>query len=89
MTCIVWDGKTLAADRNTGITAISEWEEQKIFKINGYLLGFSGFTTTRDKIITWLISEKVPEKKPILPEGADYTFLVIDMMYRKSYLYGL
>ena len=41
MTCIAWDGKTLAADKLMGF-GTSKATVTKIFRINGMLFGFAG-----------------------------------------------
>lgn len=87
MTCVVWKDGVMAADRNTGLGVIAEWEEQKIFKLNGYLLGFSGFTSTRDKIITWIVNEKDDKFFPEINPKEDYSFILIDCINKKFYLY--
>lgn len=87
MTCIAWSNGYLAADRNTAVGYLSEWEEQKIFKINGYLFGFSGHTTVRDAVITWLMNDKDPAKLPDLGSNNDFSIIVIDCISKKVYYY--
>ena len=79
MTVIVWDGKSLAADRNTGRDVIAEWQERKIFTLNGgKLFGFSGNTLLRDKFITWISNGFFQELAPILAPNESLDAILID-----------
>lgn len=88
MTVIAWDGKNLAADRNTGFNAVSLWKEKKIFRIKDCLLGYTGMNTgIRDAFATWLHHDRSPEMTPRLPEKSSFAVILIDCKKREAFFY--
>lgn len=63
MTCIAWDGRTLAADRRaTRGTVIAE--VTKIFKVRDVLVGCSGDAQFHAALREWVRAERKPEEYP-------------------------
>jgi ATP-dependent protease HslVU (ClpYQ) peptidase subunit len=67
MTVIAWDGKTLAADRQTTIAG-ARFTSQKIFRINGELLGFSGGQPHGMRLLDWALTGFEPATYPVEPD---------------------
>lgn len=61
MTCIAWDGKTLAADKRACIGTMIR-TTTKIFKVNGCLTGYSGDASFGEQVLAWFkAGEKVED----------------------------
>ncbi len=63
MTCIAWDGKTLAADKR------GDWDGvvctvTKIHKIGRQLIGFSGSLSQAGEVLAWFKGGEKPEDFP-------------------------
>lgn len=70
MTCIAWDGKTLAADKRmsscgVGITVT------KIFRVNDSLVGVSGDGAQGMDMVAWLRDGGNPDNFPIAQRDKD------------------
>jgi 20S proteasome alpha/beta subunit len=79
MTCIAWDGKTLAADKRTCYgTMIST--VTKIRRVRGLLCGGSGELAFIGAMMDWVAGERDPAKFPAHQRDKDDTvpFLVIE-----------
>ncbi len=63
MTIIVWDGVTLAADKQS-TTAGLKRRVTKIFEINGNLVGFSGDWDYAQALKRWFMNGCKPEEHP-------------------------
>lgn len=63
MTCIAWDGKTLAADKMLHFDS-SHAVCTKIFKIDGALAGFAGSAATGNECMAWIRGGRIPEEFP-------------------------
>lgn len=76
MSTIVWDGKTLAADRQTtwGTTATLT---RKAFKVtrngNTFLFGCAGLARDADAYVQWALGEV-----DVKPDFSDFTVMCID-----------
>lgn len=64
MTVIAWDGKTLASDRQVTIAG-ARFTSQKIFRINGELLGFSGGQPHGMRLREWAAAGFEPTAYPV------------------------
>ena len=63
MTIIVWDGKTLAADKQATNSGLKR-AVTKIYNINGNLVGFSGDWDYAQSMKQWLQDGAYPDKFP-------------------------
>lgn len=63
MTCIAWDGKTLAADKRTSFGGASV-TTTKIHRVNGSLVGCAGITAQIAEMIVWLRGGAEPKDFP-------------------------
>lgn len=63
MTVIVWDGKTLAADKQTTMYG-QKIKSTKIFKWKGHLLGCSGTGVLNEAMMEWFRDGANPELFP-------------------------
>lgn len=63
MTVIVWDGKTLAADKRACNGTLIR-TTTKIFKINGCLLGYAGDPSFGNQMVAWFADGEKPESFP-------------------------
>lgn len=68
MTCIAWDGKTLAADKRSCGGSLHS-TVTKIFKVNGTLVGVSGDFVVGMSMLNWLLkggdAAAFPEKQKV------------------------
>jgi ATP-dependent protease HslVU (ClpYQ) peptidase subunit len=80
MTCIAWDGKTLAADKRAsyGITITTV---TKIRRINGLLVGGSGETSFIGMMLDWIEKGRDPAAFPKTQQDKDdwQPILVIEL----------
>ena len=65
MTCIAWDGHTLAADRRVTSLNHKAGEVTKIHRWKGGLCGFAGQLAVGAHLIAWLKAGAVPSKFPV------------------------
>lgn len=63
MTVIAWDGKTLAADRRA-VQGGFCFASTKIFRVNDFLVGFSGNASRGGEYLAWLREGGDPKKFP-------------------------
>ena len=63
MTVIVWDGKTLAADRQIGYGGATR-ATTKIFRVGSTLVGFSGNASIAMQVLQWLKDGAQADKYP-------------------------
>ena len=72
MTCIAWDGKTLAADKLM-VNGATRGTTTKIFRHAGELLGVTGNLSIGMEMLAWLKDGADPDKYPasnrLLTEG--------------------
>lgn len=72
MTCIAWDGKTLAADKRASNSGLSH-TTTKIFRIGNELVGFSGDASSGRELLEWYRAGAVvtdfPQKQRDNDEG--------------------
>lgn len=78
MTVIVWDGKTLAADRQSG----DEWTKfartTKIRRLRGHLVGSAGNSAVSREMLAWFDAGAVAADLPDSQKSDDHcTMLVI------------
>lgn len=78
MTIIVWDGISLAADRNVGHDRFAEWQEKKIFRHGNLLVGFTGGILHRNAIVNWILAGKSKEDQPRFADD-NFQGIVIDV----------
>ena len=76
MTVIVWDGKTLAADKRTGFGA-EYCTTTKILRIRGHLVGWAGATALGVMVVAWFEAGADPEKFPEKQRGTDGGSLLV------------
>lgn len=64
MTCIAWDGKTLAADKLAG----DQWTKfgitTKIHRVGGHLVGLAGIASLNREMLSWFAAGAKPEDFP-------------------------
>ena len=63
MTCIAWDGKTLAADKRACSSGLIN-TLTKIHRIDGLLVGGSGESSFIQNMLAWIRTGRDPEKFP-------------------------
>ena|SRR3990167_897099 len=77
MTCIAWDGKTLAADKrvtNSGLGSTIT----KVFEVNGKIVAFSGDGDAAMEMLAWFSAGAKPEKFPARNRSEkDWALLVV------------
>lgn len=64
MTVIVWDGKTLAADRRASIGGSLIREVTKIFRVGECLVGYSGDSDLGEAVLDWFRNGRDPATYP-------------------------
>lgn len=74
MSVIVWDGKTLAADKQASSGNLIR-TQTKIFRHGDLLIGGAGTTTSVEALRNWVLGGCDPEKFPKLPTDAGHTDL--------------
>lgn len=62
MTCVIWDGKTLAADRESGNTYIKAFRATKISVMRGHLVGLAGNAAINMEWRAWFERGAIPEE---------------------------
>ena len=70
MTCIAWDGKTLAADRaatNSGYRRTLT----KIFRVPGGIVGFAGDGSRAMALLEWFKAGRMPAEYPAFQHDAE------------------
>lgn len=70
MTCIAWDGTTLAADRLAAYGGMTN-EVTKIHRVNGVLVGGSGDLPFVLEMIEWVRAGRKPEDFPPAQRSKD------------------
>lgn len=87
MTCIAWDGKTLAADKASTCAGL-RLTTTKIFKVYGRLLAFSGDADDAMQLLAWFKAGCDPATYPKALEKNDTAGYVFDgdvvLKYTKS-----
>lgn len=63
MSVIVWDGKTLAADKRACNGSLIR-TTTKIFKVRGCLVGYTGGSCFGEQVLDWFKEGAQPEKYP-------------------------
>lgn len=66
MTVLVWDGKTLAADKQV-TTNGKRLKVTKIFKVNGNLVGFTGDYANVCEMLKWIEEGMLEDTFPFAP----------------------
>lgn len=76
MTCIAWDGKTLAADR-LRVTCGLKSTATKIYRVPGGIVGFAGSEVHALRVLAWFRGARGGEfpAPPSSDEGADALFI--------------
>lgn len=77
MTCVVWDGKTLAADKRATNNGYKGGTVTKIHRWAGGLCAFSGDMDIGVQLVAWLRAGAKPEDYPRQQEKNAANFLVI------------
>lgn len=75
MTCIAWDGKTLAADKRASLQGYAV-PVTKIFRVNGMLVGGAGDFNKALEVVEWVKSGADPDKLPAFQRTDDWVGLV-------------
>lgn len=70
MTVIVWDGKTLAADR-LAVCGTLKREMTKIHRHGDLIFGGAGVRTTLEAMRAWVMGGCIIEKFPTIPKTED------------------
>lgn len=70
MTCIAWDGRTLAADKRCSNGGLSR-TVTKIHRINGLLVGGSGEIALIGNVLEWIRSGRDPTTFPAMQKDKD------------------
>jgi hypothetical protein len=79
MTCIAWDGKTLAADKRTNSAGIGLTTRKVHRTPDGLLVAGAGDTHVIHEMHRWFDEGRDPSKLPESQKGADFAdFLCID-----------
>ena len=87
MSVIVWDGKTLAADKQLTVGAV-RFAGTKIFEIRGSLVGFSGDFDFAQSMKHWFESGCEVEKYPASQNDNDrWVGMLVVTKDRKIYKY--
>jgi len=76
MTCIAWDGRTLAADSMTTAMDIHVWNSEKIERINGALVATAGRTEDGILFSQWFKAGCPGDQKPVLDADAFQALVV-------------
>jgi len=70
MTCIAWDGKTLASDKRVTEEGLAR-TVTKIRRINGLLVGATGLTWAGREMLAWVERGRKPEDFPASQRNKD------------------
>lgn len=88
MTCIAWDGKTLAGDRRAcrGDTVFTK---HKLHRVGSMLVGLAGGSDYCEDLLAWFVGGFKPEAFPATQKTDDFAVaLVVDggrvLMYDRS-----
>lgn len=87
MTCIAWDGKTLAADKrivNNGLQRTTT----KIRRIGDLLCGACGDGATMEEMFAWVERGRKPEEYPAVMRNKDDNSSIMVIESGKFFLYG-
>ena len=76
MTVIAWDGKTLAADKQTSFGS-TKTTTTKIFKIYGALIGSAGISVHCAAMAEWFRGGRIEDKFPAFQKNNDTSVDVI------------
>jgi hypothetical protein len=76
MSCIAWDGKTLAADRR-GTMGSFHRLTTKIFRARGCLVGFTGDAAGGMEMLAWFDRGESPEDFPASQRGERWSGLLV------------
>lgn len=77
MTCIAWDGRTLAADKRASNCGLAV-SVTKIWRHGDVLLGFSGDTSVGMEMREWFKAGADPEKFPERAREDEATLVVVN-----------
>lgn len=78
MTVIIWDGKTLAADRMASDNYVKINASTKISRVRGHLVAAAGPAATSREMLAWFIAGAIPaEFPPSLRDLSNIDMLVI------------
>lgn len=77
MTCVAWDGKTLAADKRAVIAGNKNSVVTKIFRWSGGLCAIAGEYDSGMQMYHWLNNGAHPEDFPIMQNEDPGEFMVI------------
>lgn len=70
MTCVAWDGKTLAADKRVTYVGLAR-TVTKIFRVGEALVGFAGDGGQCMEVLEWIQGGCVPDKFPASQRDKD------------------
>lgn len=70
MTVIVWDGKTLAADKRTSFGG-QHATVTKLYRLRGFLVGCAGGSAQNAEMRAWFAAGADPEKLPACQRDAE------------------
>ena len=76
MTVLVWDGKTLAADKMSSF-GDNHCTVTKIFKHENILIGFSGLICLGHAMKSWLVGGCKPDEFPAMQSTTEYSEIVV------------
>lgn len=82
MTVIVWDGKTLAADKRSDSGGLRR-TVTKIERVNGHLLGVAGNAARGREMMAWWAAGADPKALPAFQQTDDFVDLVVISPARK------
>ncbi len=88
MTCIAWDGRTLAADRRLCVSGGIHRTVTKIWFRDGCLLGLTGATDTALEMREWWASGNGAETFPVKAREDVATLIVISRERIEQYCGG-
>jgi hypothetical protein len=89
MTVIVWDGKTLAADRLSGDDWTKTGRATKIHRMRGHLVGVAGIAAFCREFLSWFERGADPADVPAFQRDKDdYVHALVINPERKVYVYS-
>lgn len=77
MTCIAFDGKTLAADKRAERAGAGHAKVTKVFKINGCLLAIAGSYDVGMQLVHWFQNGCIAEDYPALQSEDNEASLMV------------
>jgi ATP-dependent protease HslVU (ClpYQ) peptidase subunit len=86
MTCIAWDGRTLAADKQATNHDCRNNVVTKVFKWNGHLLGIAGHGDLAYEMLDWFKAGCVKADFPE-PDSDHYATLMVITPEKKILMY--